>query len=295
MIRKVFIPAVVLTAAVVMAAVFPGCAFVRTPAPGHLEAPHAAFRDSHEMLDTVLWVQTSAEFRILARSAFARAQAVLDAALADPAWTAALEQTEPYESLPPAVILDIDETVLDNSPFQGRLIADRTVFAPALWKAWTELREAPPVPGAPDFLAAAVSKGVTVFYVTNRDASMEDDTRQNLLDLALPVRPDIDVVLTRNENGWTSSDKGARRAHVCRDFRVLLLVGDDLGDFISGARDTLETRTRLADSHSAHWEDRWILIPNPMYGSWESALYGFDSRLPEKDVLDTKFKAVKKF
>jgi 5'-nucleotidase (lipoprotein e(P4) family) len=261
----------------------------------HTAAPPAAFRDTHEMLDTVLWVQTSAEFRILARTAFARAQAVLDAALADPAWTAALEQTEPYASLPPAVILDIDETVLDNSPFQGRLVADRTVFDPALWKAWTELREAPPVPGAPDFLAYAVSRGVTVFYVTNRDVSMEEDTRQNLLDLALPVRSDIDVVLTRNENGWTSSDKGARRAHVCKDFRVLLLVGDDLGDFISGARDTLETRTRLADVHSAYWEDRWILIPNPMYGSWESALYGFDSRLPEKAVLDAKFKAVKKF
>ena len=265
------------------------------PRTVHVEAPPPVFRDSHEMLDTVLWVQTSAEFRILARTAFARAQAALDAALADPEWTAALEQTEPFADLPPAVILDIDETVLDNSPFQGRLVADRIAFNPALWKAWTELRAAPPVPGAPDFLAYAVSRGVTVFYITNRDASMEEDTRRNLLDLALPVRPDIDVVLTRNENGWTSSDKGARRAHVCRDFRVLLLVGDDLGDFVSGARDTLEKRTHLADVHTAYWEDRWILIPNPMYGSWESALYNYESGLPEKDVLDAKFKAVKKF
>ncbi|MDW7759604.1 MAG: HAD family acid phosphatase [Acidobacteriota bacterium] len=295
MIRKGFIPAIVLTAAIVVAAVFPGCAVVRTPVPGHAEAPPAALRDTHEMLDTVLWVQTSAEFRILAKSAFARAAAVLDAALVDAGWTAALEQTEPFEDLPPAVILDIDETVLDNSPFQGRLIADRIVFDRALWTEWTQRRAAPPIPGAPDFLAYAVARGVTVFYVTNRDASQEEDTRQNLLDLGLPVRRDIDNVLTRNENGWTSADKSERRAHVCRDYRVLLLVGDDLGDFVSGARDSLEKRTRLADAHSAYWEDRWILIPNPMYGSWESALYGFDSRLPEKAVLDAKFKAVKMF
>ena len=295
MIRRNVVPALVMTATIIMVVAGTGCLVKTAPQIVHVEVSPPVFRDTHEMLDTVLWVQTSAEFRILARTAFARAAAVLDAALADNGWTAALEQTEPFAALPPAVILDIDETVLDNSPFQGRLIADRTIFDRDLWTEWTKRREAPPVPGAPDFLAYAVSRGVTVFYVTNRDVSQEEDTRQNLLDLGLPVRADIDVVLTRNENGWTSSDKGARRAHVCKDFRVLLLVGDDLGDFISGSRDTLETRTRLADIHSAYWEDRWILIPNPMYGSWESALTNYESGLSEKDILDAKFKKVKVF
>ena len=262
-----------------------------------LTTPKAAVRDSHEGLNGVLWVQTAAEYQTLARVAFSLAKSALDNALQDKSWTAALEQTGSgdYSSKNEAIIVDIDETILDNSPYQARLVKERSTFNKDLWKLWTEKHIAAPVPGADDFLKYANSRGVTVFYITNRDTSEEADTRRNLSDLNLPIRADLDVVLTKNENNWTSSDKSQRRAKVCEDFRVLLLIGDDLGDFVSGAKDSPQKRVQLAQKYNSYWGVKWILIPNPLYGSWESALYGNDYNLSDKDILDKKLNQLKDF
>ncbi len=252
-------------------------------------------RDTHERLDGLLWMQTSAEYQTLTNIAFNQARLTIDAALADKQWTAALEQTKSYSSLAPAIIVDVDETILDNSRFQGRLIKDRSEYNSSAWKKWTEKRMATVVPGADNFLRYVASKKITIFYVTNREASQESDTRINLIDLKLPLRSDIDVVLSKNENTWTSSDKGARRTHVSKNFRILALVGDDLGDFVSGAKDTPDNRVKLAKAYTNMWGTKWILIPNPLYGSWESALYGHDFKLPDKNVLEMKSKKVQGF
>ncbi|HVP57856.1 MAG TPA: HAD family acid phosphatase [bacterium] len=268
------------------------CQVVRT---GPAVAPAAEVRDTHELLDGVLWMETAAEYEMLTRIAYAQARQDLDLGLADTSWTAALEQAGAYSSLPTAVILDVDETVLDNSRFEGRLILDRSDYNESVWQDWVRQRAATVVPGADDFLKYAVSKGVTVFYVTNRNARQEDDTRANLASAGLPVGTDRDVVLTRYENGWSSSDKSARRSHVCESYRVLLLVGDDLGDFVSGAKDTPENRTKLARQYGTYWGSKWILLPNPLYGSWESALYGYGSKLSGKDILQKKLAQVRGF
>ena len=116
---------------------------------------------------------------------------------------------------------------------------------------------------------------------------------KNLADLNLPLRSDIDVVLSKNENNWTSSDKGTRRTYVSKSFRIHVLIDDDLGDFV--AKDTPDNRVKLAKAHSGMWGNKWVLIPNPIYGSWESALYGHDFKIPDKDVLEMKFKSVQGF
>ncbi len=262
-------------------------------APPPAAAQEAAARDTHELLNPTLWIQTSAEYRVVCRTIYSMAARALDAALLDPAWTAAVEQSGSFAALPPAVIMDLDETVLDNSPFAGRLVADRTPFDPRVWSDWVARAEAAALPGALEFIRHAESKGVAVFYVTNRSADQEAATRANLARLGVALPTEADTVLMSRERPEWRSDKGTRRAHVAASHRILLLVGDDLGDFLSGAQDSPENRVVLSERHADLWGTRWFLIPNPMNGSWEMSLYsGFP---PDAEVLRSKQARIRAF
>jgi acid phosphatase len=229
----------------------------------------------HENLNAVLWVQAALEYEASALQAFRLAQMQLDAALADPRWTAAIEQQGDASKLPPAVIVDVDETVLDNSYYQARLIRDNAGYATATWDPWVEEARATAVPGAVEFAQYASKKGVTVFYVTNRTANLEAATRRNLAAENFPLTDAVDTVLARGERPeWSASAKGPRRAFVAGDYRILLLVGDDLGDFVVDGSGTPEVREARAAAQSDWWGRRWIMIPNPTYGSWDRAITG---------------------
>jgi acid phosphatase len=145
-------------------------------------------------------------------------------------------------------------------------------FDPESWSRWVEESRAPPVPGAPEFLAVADSLGVTVFYVTNRDAPQEAATRRNLEAAGLPLEPDVDTILLRGERDDWVSDKLSRRTAVAERYRVILLVGDDFNDFVAANLPRAE-RDRLVERYRDRWGERWIVLPNPIYGSWERALY----------------------
>jgi len=230
-------------------------------------------RDTHELLDSLLWVQTSAEYDALVSTSYRQAGEALDRALEDPTWSAIPGQAGSVAYLPPAVILDLDETVLDNSAFEGRLVKQRTTFSPSAWDDWVREANARAVPGALDFIAQAHSKGVAILFITNRHAGQESSTRENLEKLGLPLSKDLDTVLTEGEPPFNwPSDKSSRRQYLARRFRILLLIGDDLGDFLPGARDSPEQRVRLAREHHERWGRSWFLLPNPMYGSWERSL-----------------------
>ncbi len=252
-------------------------------------------RRTNEGLNSTLWVQTAIEYRMLTTQAYARARECVGKALADPAWTAAVEQIgNPFYDLPPAIIVDVDETVLDTSAFQAKQIRKHRQFSPALWDKWVRTASAPGVPGARDFLQwAAGEKNITVFYVTNRDESVEPWTRRNLAKQGFPLTDTPDVVLCKGEYGDSSSDKSGRRRHVCSGYRVLLLAGDNLGDFIGGARDTIENRKRAAEAYADFWKEKWIVLPNPMYGSWEGALYDYDRRASDREILEIKFERLR--
>ena len=222
--------------------------------------------------DSIVWFRTSVEYRAVTTQSYRLAELMLDRALADKTWTAALEQTGDCGSKPPAVILDVDETVLDNSESQERDVRDGAAYSEARWAVWCNERRAVPIPGALEFTRAAAAKGVAVFYVTNRDRALEQATRDNLAKYSFPLDPSRDTVLARAERPeWASSDKSPRRSVVAQDFRILLLVGDDFGDFVSGARSTLAARQALGDANAAMWGVKWIALPNPMYGSWKTA------------------------
>lgn len=230
-----------------------------------------------------LWVQTSVEYAALCRQAFAAAAAHLDAALADLQWSAALEQGAYSEKLPPAIIVDVDETVLDNSPFQAALLKHGRVFDPMMFEQWVETAQAKALPGAVEFLQAAHKRGVTIFYITNRKASMEAATRDNLARVGLPLDDNIDTLMMRQERPEWIWDKRSRRAVVTHAYRVLMLIGDDFNDFVAASRTSLQARRRMSAEHRDWWGERWIILPNPGYGSWLGALYNYEWGMSDEE------------
>lgn len=242
-----------------------------TPAPVTEAAPAPPCDPGVSILNATLWLQTSAEYRAAALQTFAAAHRGLDAAMDNPFAKGALEETSNDPSQPPAVILDLDETVLDNSAFEARAIRAHKTYDTKLWKTWTAEGAARAVPGAADFLAYAKSRGVTAFYITNRDIDEETGTRRNLEQLGFPFDPKVDTLLMQGKNGWTTSDKSPRRAYVAASYRVLLLVGDDLNDFVPASGKSLTERAALVDSVRSWWGETWFIVPNPIYGSWERA------------------------
>ena len=180
---------------------------------------------------SVLYAQLSTEYAANSIQTFVNATEAVDIALADSSWTAALEQKDNFSEKKPAIIIDVDETVLDNIAFQARAILTGISY-PNGWIEWGLEESATPVPGVSKFLNYAHKKGVKIFYVTNRVVELEEATRNNLKKLGLPFDDDRDVLLMRGENEWSSS-KVSRRSLVAKDFRIILLAGDQLGDFIS--------------------------------------------------------------
>ena len=217
---------------------------------------------THEGLDAVLWAQSSVEYRASALQAYEAARIMLDRALADTTWTASLEQAEAggFGALPLAVVLDVDETVLDNTVYQARLVLQDAEYERETFHAWVREERAPPVPGALAFTRYAQQRGVMVFYLTNRRHVVEEPTRQNLAWLGFPLDPAHDTILTRGEKPeWATSDKGGRRRSIAGKYRILLLVGDNLGDFVSGGRTTVAERDALVEPYASYWGTRWII------------------------------------
>lgn len=273
--RSPFFPAVLLALTLLVPA---ACASrtappVAAPSPTTAAPPAAVAPVAQTALpDSIVWFRTSVEYRAVTTQAYRLATLMLDRALADTTWTAAFEQTGAFGSKAPAVILDVDETVLDNSESQERDVRDGAAYSEARWAVWCNERRAVPIPGALEFTRAAAAKGVAVFYVTNRDRALEQATRDNLAKYGFPLDPIRDTVLTRAERPeWASSDKSSRRSVVAQDYRILLLVGDDFGDFVQGARSTMGARKALDEANAAMWGVKWIALPNPMYGSWKTA------------------------
>jgi 5'-nucleotidase (lipoprotein e(P4) family) len=266
-----------------------GCLSTSRPAPAPA-VPAPVVRDTHEQLLGALWMQTAAEYRVLASATYRAAGVALERALADPGWTAATEQTGEVAGLPAAVILDLDETVFDNSRFAGEQVLRRSGYTPESWSEWVALGKAGLVPGAREFLAQVRKRGVAVFFVTNRKLEQEAVTVENLVARGIPAT--VDEVLSQGERGWTG-EKAERRQHVATTHRVLLLVGDDLGDFLP-ARVPPAERVAAAEAEAEWWGERWFLLPNPLYGSWDRALVGFEN-LPDAETQRRKFALVEGF
>ena len=221
---------------------------------------------------SVLYVQTSTEFAANNIQTFKNASKALDMALQDKTWTAALEQKNNFSSKKPAIIVDVDETVLDNSSFQSRTILSGLSY-PNGWAKWVNESNASAVEGVYEFLHYANDSDVKIFYVTNRLESFREPTIKNLKRLGLPFDDNKNTLLMRVDENVR--DKTERRRNIADDYRIVLLVGDQLTDFISTKEAYVfhSDRKKLAKKYSNMWGSKWFMITNPTYGRWELSIY----------------------
>lgn len=231
-----------------------------------------------QSVDALLWFQTSAEAQALFYQAYNLARFRLIEALREP------------RSNPPAVVVDIDETLLDNSPHQARLIATGQAF-PAFWDEWIERADARALPGASEFLRFADSNGVAVFYVSNRDAKMLNATVRNLERHGFPQLTPDRILLRTNESSKTS-----RRASIAQHYDILLLVGDNVNDFSEVFEGTLPAeRSLAAERMRDFFGKRFIVLPNPFYGDWENAVFGYRRDLSPREKDQLRIRALRGF
>ncbi|MCX6269794.1 MAG: 5'-nucleotidase, lipoprotein e(P4) family [Bacteroidetes bacterium] len=215
----------------------------------------------------VLYQQRSGEYRGLCYQSFQLAKLLVLSDLKDPSVNSQR-----------AVIVDIDETVLDNSPFEAGCLQGKTSF-PQGWNEWVSLAKAEPLPGAVEFLKALQQYRVEVFYVTNRTEDQKDATRRNLQQMGFPVK-DEDHLLMKTD----LSSKEPRRDQIAEHYHITLLMGDNLNDFSRVFENrSPDGRIKATDSLRAQFGKRFILLPNVMYGDWESAIINYDSKLSDKE------------
>lgn len=249
-------------------------------------------------LNATAWAQQSIEHDLIYREVYRGAQAQLLAALADPTWDALPKEDRhnALAGLAPAIVLDIDETVLDNSPYQARLLRTGKAYDDASWADWVREEAATALPGALDYTRFAADHGVAVIYISNRDQSLDQATLANLRKLGFPVSgPDAFLGLGAVVPGCQQhgTAKGCRRQLVAQKYRVLAQVGDQIGDLLNISDNSIGGR-KAAMAPYLHWiGERWFVLPNPTYGSWEPALFGNDWSLPEAERHQRKLKSLR--
>lgn len=210
-----------------------------------------------QLLLSVLWFQKSAEMKALYFQGYNIAQKTLAEKIKN--------QTS---EKPKAVVMDIDETVLDNSPSEVYLIENNIPFSDEVWKKWVNMASAKACPGALEFTKFAESLNVEVFYVTNRDMPEEfDPTIRNLRDVGFPFTDNKHLVL--NSDG---SSKEVRRKAISENYDILLFIGDNLADFdvVFDKRGSDQGSVAVTENAEKFGKD-FIILPNPMYGPWVNA------------------------
>jgi len=229
----------------------------------------------HGKLFTALYQQSAAEYRALCLQAFNFARIRLDEAL---------KNQKGKGKKPLAVITDIDETVLDNSPNQAHQSLLGKEYESKAWKEWTDMANADTVPGACSFLKYASSKGVKIYYVTNRRMNEKGSTIENLKKYHFPDSDSMHVFPRVHPD---SSSKETRRRDIEKKYNIVLLLGDNLGDFsFLFERKPSAARNEAVDKASYEFGKRFIVIPNPGYGDWESSLYQYKRLTPaQKDSV----------
>lgn len=225
-----------------------------------------------------VYQQRAAEYKALCFQAYNTARLQLAEAL------------KKHHKKPYAIITDIDETLLDNSPYDAQRALNNQEFDLKTWKDWTSKGICDTVPGAPSFFKYAASKGVAVYYITNRDEDEKPGTIKNLLRYQLPYADEKHIIL----KGKTSS-KEQRRLDVLNAHEVVLLCGDNLADFdaLYDNHPSEEDRNAVTEKLRLQFGNKYIIIPNMDYGDWENSLFKYNYKLTgaQKDsVIRTNIK-----
>lgn len=237
------------------------------------QTPEPADKENEVL--AILWQQHSGEHRALCYQAYALARMVLDRDLRNHRL-----------HMRRALIVDLDETVWDTSSYEAENVKQQKGY-PQGWEDWMMKGRAIALPGAVEFLNYANSRGVRVFYVTNRKPIATEATANNLRRLGFPMVND-ETLLMRDDPNVESKTK--RRQTIGAKYHVVLLMGDDLNDFdqIFENSKTIASRIEATDRMKSQFGTRFIVTPNPMYGNWANALYEYNFKLTEKEKSDKR-------
>ena len=277
----------------------PNPAAATVPAtPSAAVAPTTPATAADDNLNAVSWSQNAIEHDLIYLQTYRDAQARLLAAKRDPRWDAlpSDDRKAPLKGLQPAVVLDVDETVLDNSPYQARLIRSGGEYNEADWADWCKEQRARALPGAVAFTRFAQAHGIAVIYLSNRAQDLDGVTLANLRKDGFPVSgPDAFLGLGTFVKGCeqNGSDKSCRRQLVSRHYRVLMQFGDQLGDFVAAQANTLAGRQAAIQPYLRWIGTRWFVLPNPTYGSWEGALINNNWQAPRDERRREKIQALR--
>ena len=219
----------------------------------------------------LLWMRTSAEYRALAYQGYNVAMNAVKMAVTDPS----------HQRKPLAIVLDADETVVDNTQLMGESIVNGNGrFDAPWWRQAVHQGKSQAMPGAVEFLNEVHKQGVEIFYVSNRYAPVNyDATVQNFKELGFPSVDKDHVLLFEKD-----SDKQPRFDAIAKKYYVILYMGDNAGDFPIGTKGkTLAERNGIIDAHKEDFGTTFVVFPNPAYGSWVSALAkGYQNLSPEE-------------
>ncbi|PKH71051.1 5'-nucleotidase, lipoprotein e(P4) family [Stenotrophomonas sp. Betaine-02u-21] len=269
----------------------PAAAQAAAAAPA--DAAPATDSSANDNLNAVLWMQRAQEYRAITEQTYRAAADRLDAALKESHWDALVpeERGNDAKGLKPAVVLDLDETVLDNSPYQARLVRDGKEYDEMTWDQWVAEKKAKAIPGVVDFARAANEKGVTLLYISNRAVHLKETTLANLRAEGLPVADDsvflgLGTVVEGCEQA--GSEKNCRRRLAGQQYRVLMQFGDQLGDFVEVTANTNDGRDALLQQYHDWFGERWWMLPNPTYGGFEPAQFNNDFSQPRQARHDAK-------
>lgn len=233
---------------------------------------------ARDYTNAVLWQQTSGEYRALCFQAYNFARLSLKEAV----WA-------DTSAKPNCVIVDIDETVLDNSAFQGHEIRKGLSYNPADWTTWTNLVQADTVPGALAFLKFAASKNIETFYLSNRDKKDYSATLKNLQKFGFPYADDAHLLVSKG-----TSNKEPRRQKIAETHNILMLCGDNLSDFSNIFYRENKNTSEQVNLNQKLFGDKFIVLPNPMYGDWEKPLYQGEN-LSDKDKAKQRLERLKSY
>ncbi|MFW3612649.1 5'-nucleotidase, lipoprotein e(P4) family [Staphylococcus caprae] len=233
-----------------------------------------------ENIMAVSWYQNSAEAKALYLQGYNSAKVQLDKEI---------KKNKGKKKL--AIALDLDETVLDNSPYQGYAALNDAPH-PQGWHEWVAAAKAKPVYGAKSFLNYANKKGVDIYYISDRDKEKDfKGTKQNLKNIGLPQATDSHILL----KGKSDKSKETRREKVQKHHKLVMLFGDNLLDFADPKQPTAQSRDELIQKHKDDFGKKYIIFPNPMYGSWESTIYNNNYQISKAQKDQLRKQSIKQF
>lgn len=207
--------------------------------------------------------QRSAEYRALCYQAFNIAHVRIE------------QLNRERSPKPKAIMTDIDETILINSPYEVHQLLQGKDYDDDSWNQWTSMGIADTMPGALHFFQFASASGIEIFYVTNRGEREREGTLKNLKKFNFPNADNNHLMLRQN-----TSSKEERKNSIAATHTIVMLMGDNMNDFsFLFEKKTSDERDKIADDFSTEFGNRFIVFPNPVYGDWESSLYNYNYSL----------------